>query len=447
MITDAHAPLAQSPVGWWCWLRRELAPFPGRSQMTLRVVVTVVLVAVISMALQVPQLAFSGFFVLFVTKENRALTLLTGAVMIVGITVACGVSLLLYPYTFDYPELRIPVMAGFIFTGMFLSRALVIGPLGFVIGFFTALLQTIAEGAPNTDALVRGVLWLWIAVVYPIALTIFINQVLLPADPWPALVAALTRRLDIARCALERIIREGATGEQTNDLLLEQATRGSSPLLALLNFAESKDPALKCRHASLVAAIVASEHLLSATAQLEFRSRQTLSEADLNCARILLENIRELIAAVPGHEPALSARPSLVVRATLPQLRELQFAAESFRDGLIRYISEEQTPAAATGKKSLFNADAFTNPAHVRFALKVTLAAMTCYLIYSGLDWPGISTAFVTCCFIALENTAATIRKGWLRLSGCLSGGLLGYFAIIVLIPRMESISSLTIIP
>jgi multidrug resistance protein MdtO len=94
----------------------------------------------------------------------------------------------------------------------------------------------------------------------------------------------------------------------------------------------------------------------------------------------------------------------------------------------------------------LFNPDAFTNPAHVRFALKVTLAAMTCYLIYSGLDWPGISTAFVTCCFIALENTAATIRKGWLRLTGCATGGLLGYFAIIVLIPHMESIASLVLL-
>jgi len=32
----------------------------------------------------------------------------------------------------------------------------------------------------------------------------------------------------------------------------------------------------------------------------------------------------------------------------------------------------------------LFASDAFTNPAHVHFALKVTLVAMFCYIVYEG---------------------------------------------------------------
>jgi len=68
---------------------------------------------------------------------------------------------------------------------------------------------------------------------------------------------------------------------------------------------------------------------------------------------------------------------------------------------------------------------------------------MTCYVIYTGLRWPGISTAFITCCFIALENTGATMRKAWLRLIGCALGGLLGFLSIMYLIPHMESIVSL----
>src|ERR1700744_5832919 len=97
---------AGPPLRWWGWLRRELAPFPGRRQMTLRIVASVVLVTAISMALQVPQLAFSAFFILFVTKENRTLTLITGMVMMAGITAACAISLFLFRFTFDYPELR-----------------------------------------------------------------------------------------------------------------------------------------------------------------------------------------------------------------------------------------------------------------------------------------------------------------------------------------------------
>ena len=430
---------------WAEWLRRELAPFPGRNAMTIRLVIAVVLVTIISLALQVPQLAFSAFFVFFVTKENRVLTLLTGIILIIGLTIATAVSLFFYRFTFDYPELRIPVMAGFVFIGMFLSRVFVIGPLGFGIGFFNALNQTIAESAPNTDALVRGQLWLWIAIIYPIALTVIVNQILLPAHPWTMLVRILTQRLDTTSGALRRIIKDGMAGGQNNPALLELATRGSSPLCTLLNFAESKDAELKHRHAFLVAMIAASEHLITATASLELREPYPISENDFQCAKALLVEMEQLRAAMQERPPILSPGNSTAVTATLPQLRELQFAARSFHNSLIENpadIVSNSKPA----KKPLFVADAFTNPTYVRFALKVTLAAMTCYLIYTGLNWPGISTAFVTCCFIALENTGATMRKGWLRLIGCSLGGLFGFIAIVFLVPHMESIVSLILL-
>jgi hypothetical protein len=141
----------------------------------------------------------------------------------------------------------------------------------------------------------------------------------------------------------------------------------------------------------------------------------------------------------------LSPSNSNAVTATLPQLRELQFAARSFRNSLIENPADAVSNSKPT-KRPLFVADAFTNPTYIRFALKVTLAAMTCYLIYTGLNWPGISTAFITCCFIALENTGATMRKGWLRLIGCSLGGLFGFLAIIFLVPHMESIVSLILL-
>jgi multidrug resistance protein MdtO len=100
-------------------------------------------------------------------------------------------------------------------------------------------------------------------------------------------------------------------------------------------------------------------------------------------------------------------------------------------------------PSHASKRKSLFVPDAFTNPAYVQFGLKVSLAAMICYVIYTALDWPGIRTAFITCIFIALESTEATMRKARLRLIGCAIGGLLGFLSIMYLVPHMQSIVSL----
>ena len=96
--------------------------------------------------------------------------------------------------------------------------------------------------------------------------------------------------------------------------------------------------------------------------------------------------------------------------------------------------------------RGLFVPDAFTNPAHVHFALKVTFAAMFCYIVYMAIDWSGIHTALITCTFIALESTGATLHKGVLRISGCIIGGALALFTIVFLMPHMDTIASLVVV-
>jgi multidrug resistance protein MdtO len=443
MSSVAFAKPKHFRPAWLEWLRRELTPFAGRLPMTTRLVVATAVVTVISMALRVPQAAFSAFFCFFVTKENRVLTLFTGVLMIFGVTVATIINILLYTWTFDYPEVRIPIMACLIFCAMFLARTFVIGPLGFAIGFFSALMLTIGEAAPDTEILVRNELWLWVAVVYPIALTVFINQLLLPADPWTALVEALEQRLDAAATALNRVIKDVSAGGQTNQALMNLATRGGTQMFGLLHFAEIKEPSLKGRHPFLVETISAASHLANAAAALEFREPVALSSDDILQAKILLAEIEQLKVALPEQERVLSSRTTPPPRPALSQLRELAFAVESFRDTMIRGHSSYSSTNVEESKKPLFNADAFTNPAHVRFALKVTFSAMLCYVLYTALQWPGISTSFITCCFIALGNTGATIYKSWLRFFGCLAGGLAGYLAIFFLLPHMVSITSL----
>jgi len=87
--------------------------------MTLRLVLGVVVVTIISMTLQTPLTWISAYMVFFVTKENRVITTLTGIGLFLGATIGIATSLLFYRYTFDYPELRIPVMAASVFAGMF----------------------------------------------------------------------------------------------------------------------------------------------------------------------------------------------------------------------------------------------------------------------------------------------------------------------------------------
>src|SRR5215472_15191096 len=175
-----------SDANWIGWLKSELAPTPLREIRTAILVVCVALCVIISMALQVPELAISAYMVFFFSQKTKTLTTLLGIIGLISITIAIGLTLWLYKFTYGHPELRIPVMAIAVFLGMWLSRVLVIGVLGFAIGFLVSYSQSIADQIPSPELIVRAALWLWVAFVYSVGLTVVLNRRFLPDDSAPA---------------------------------------------------------------------------------------------------------------------------------------------------------------------------------------------------------------------------------------------------------------------
>jgi multidrug resistance protein MdtO len=110
--------------------------------------------------------------------------------------------------------------------------------------------------------------------------------------------------------------------------------------------------------------------------------------------------------------------------------------------------SREEQPVGPDIREraSIFLPDAFTNPGYLRFALKTTIAAMLCYVIYSALDWPGLATSVLTCIITALNTVGATKQKQVLRLLGASFGGLIALGSIIFLLPEIDSITAVTVL-
>src|SRR6185369_15544403 len=180
-FTDARP----SRVEWINWLRRELAPSNDRKIRTLILTCGAALCVIISMSLQVPELAVSAYMVFFISKENKTVTTLVGLLGLIGLTIGIALSLLLYQLTYGRPELRIPSMAMALFLGMYLSRVLVLGPLAFILGFIIAVTQSIGDLVPSPELLVRASLWLWVALAYAIGLTVVLNRLFLRAPTGP----------------------------------------------------------------------------------------------------------------------------------------------------------------------------------------------------------------------------------------------------------------------
>src|SRR3954467_2568155 len=182
-MSAMFAEASSTDSDWIGWLRNELAPTRARAIRTAIIVGGAVLCVIISMTLQVPQLATSAYMVFFISKENKLLTKITGIGGVIVLTIGIGATLLLYKFTYGHPELRIAGMAITLFLGMWLSRVFLLGSLGFLFGFIVAVSQSVGEEVSSPELLVRGLLWLWVALAYAIALTVVLNLLFLPDTP------------------------------------------------------------------------------------------------------------------------------------------------------------------------------------------------------------------------------------------------------------------------
>jgi uncharacterized membrane protein YccC len=132
-----------------------------------------------------------------------------------------------------------------------------------------------------------------------------------------------------------------------------------------------------------------------------------------------------------------AARPS----GTGSPLDDLERTLDEIALAVPRPAESPGRPAAAPAPRpGLLLPDAFDNPEYVRFALKGTLAALICYVLFVGFDYPGIYTSVITCFVVSLSTIGASNQKGVLRFGGAAVGGGMGLIALMYLLPHVETI-------
>jgi multidrug resistance protein MdtO len=418
----------------WSFLRDELAVRPGRVAAAARIAGGCVLVVAIAMIYQIPLPAYMAYLVFLVSQKETASTLLTGVVGTLAVTLAVVLSLLLYTLDAAEPALRLPLMAGSTFGAMFLVRTMTLGPVAFLAGYILVLSQTLIDEFSSLEALTRIVLWLWVVVAVPAALTVLIN---LAIGARPARLAreSALHLLDEVTAAL----RAGAAG----DIRRHQAD--AVALAELRARAGLLDHDLR-RHAAGDTALIETlaELLLLVEllpAGLPAAVREPLAAACEACRAAFERGVAPASMMIEPSDDALAA----LVPAVRPAVAAVAAALERLASGLARRQVGGEAPGPKA-VKAMFVADAFSNPAYARYALKVTAAVMAAYVIYSGLDWPGISTAVTTCFFVALGTLGESMHKLTLRLSGALIGGLVGGLCIVYLLPEMQDIGQLSLL-
>jgi multidrug resistance protein MdtO len=426
----------------------SLKPFYGRGRITLRLAVACTLIVLVTYTFRMPFQDLMPFFVLFITKEEKVTTAVTALLVLFAVTIAVAAAILVYKFTGDRAEFRIPSIALEIFIGMYLFRVLSIGPVGWILGFVCAAAQSLVYLFPSPEETVHQFLWLWVAIAFSIAVAWLANLSLFPVSPVQLLQREFATGCHAVSAATEQLTTSQApAGVQ---LLRPLVKCGPIRFLKLLKLSliESRD--LRGKQVQLRRMILSLDKIarlifsygraqLKSSTSIAIASRET---AILSGLKEKAECFRQEFEA--GFVPSCTAtRPAMETAGNIaPQLLEAEYTLHDLAAGDAEAENQPQKAAAARRKPSLFVADAFSNPRHVQFAIKVTLAGMLGYLFYTASDYYGIHTVFYTPLIIALASTGATIHKGFLRIVGCIIGGALGLICSIWVIPRFETLET-----
>jgi multidrug resistance protein MdtO len=427
-------------AGFLGFLRRELAPTPGRGGATFRLTLACVIATIPILTHRIPLALMVMIMMYLITQEDTAATLLGSILGVVGATVGLGGALLVWMVALDIPWLRIACFVGFVFAGLWLKRVLVVGALGSVLGLPAALVMILPDLRPlPPESLVESALWLWLCITLGLTVNLGVLLLLAPGDPLTLLQRELDARLRVVEHMLRELAGTTELAPSPSEASLEAlATAGMSRPLALLKTASLTNAWARQRHETLATTITLVDRLVTDAGALRLLLVSSSSSAPIReslmrvadgCARARYA-VGERRLPPPVEDPAPSA-------STPAPLADMERTLEQL--SLIARI-EPPSPAAKESRPRLLLPDATTNPEYVQFALKGALAALICYVLFVGFDYPGIYTSVVTCFVVSLSTIGSSNQKGLLRFGGAVVGGVMGLLALMYAFPNVDGL-------
>ncbi|ARW48662.1 FUSC family protein [Acetobacter pasteurianus] len=399
-------------------------PAPGRLGYALRMAAGCTATVLVGEVWQVPDLAVPALVTMALWQKDRV----TNAVAAIGLNIII-LFLLAFVYglirlTLDHPLWLIIVIALLSFGFFFLGSASKLKPVAYMLGLIIVYALIAIDQVPVGEIVTRAVLYADLFLAVPGAVMVVLGLLICPS-PKTLLTEGITERLKLSISLLQN----------PDPTLLDHAS-------TLLNTGASE----MMRHVKM--------------AKLE----KIWSPQDLACLQ-QAANASVAVLALSCNAARSGATASAELLGTLTEMATI-FAQGDYPTSITPPANPEKcvtlrnlasllptftTPITEDSKKSeeksgFFVSDAFSNPDHIRFAVKGTAAVMSSYLLFKMLDWPGIHTCIITCFIVALPTTGEMISKLTLRITGALIGGVIDILSIIWVMPHLDGITGFLVL-
>ena len=426
---------ADSGIRWASMWRLIAEPSPGRLAFAARLALICTLVAIFAETYTTPEVALTVYLAFFLNKPNRMSGMALTIAITVLITFVVGLLLLLAEPVWTSPATRVSAMASISFVMLFLASASKLKPLASTIALVLAYALDVLGSVPVGELGMRGLLYAWLFVGIPALISAVVNLLVAPS-PRSIAQREIAERL---RAAADLLMEshDAATSEPARRVTMDDAETEAHLKLASLE---------KTSRAEDIAALKgASDCVVIVLSALQLMLDEPQAMPPENIKRAIEIRLLEVASVFAAGGYAAKVDPVNIDDACT----DLAVSAVAFLNAGLTQFGELRPDRNAEKPKEnagFFLPDAFTNPVHMQFAIKVTAAAMLCYLLYSILSWPGIHTALITCFIVSLGTAAESVEKLSLRILGCLVGAGLGLLGMIRVVPWVTSIGGLAVI-
>jgi multidrug resistance protein MdtO len=447
MATLAASTVApQSRPNWfWEFLRDEMQPYPGRVQLVIRMVLAATLAMIICEAYRVPYAFQAPVLALFVSRESTQATLKAVVVMCASLILGAVFVLVSAPFFTINATLHF-IWIGFALFIVFYALSAVNIYTGVLL--FSVIITVglpLWDRAVPAEVNVEDTLWLvWVGII-GVGSTLLVELAFARLRPGDNVIDPLAERLN----AVEAVLRCYAEGRAPDHNAVSNINRyvvlGTSLVRRNSQRSGFSLPYV-AQTGGLIALIGTLVDTTASLTELPARpsddERRRAAELADYLAQIRCDLLARRVPAPIKFQDLDTGAPGL------PLLHELEETV-----ALIPQVFAEPPRAEGEADRgqppsgSLLAHDAFTSAAHLQFGVKGALAAMLCYVLYTSVGWPGISTSVVTCTFTALSTIGSSRQKQVLRIMGAIVGGFIfGMGVQIFIFPYVDTIFGFTIV-
>ncbi|MBV8864730.1 MAG: FUSC family protein [Acidobacteriaceae bacterium] len=366
-----------------------------------------------------------------------------GAVSVALVSVLFGAVLLT-----GEPILHFAWAAGTLLLTFFLIDTLSEYRAGTAFGFLAVSSIAVWDFPANTETRVEATLWTALAILTAASVTVAVEAVFQRFHPFDQFAEGLCHRIQTVENLLRCLSQGSEIDKTTLDKLTQYAMTGTGSLRRLLLRSN-----LNPHHAAEMSAVVAligrlvdlSANIATINPHVTEPDKPRYAQAAKNLGKLrsglLNGTVRQILEFErTQEEPPVPGSFVPDIENAIARIPQVFVGQQPLSEFLPSAVDFERP-------SKLFKDDAFSNPAHFQFALKSTLAAVSCYLIYNAIDWPGLSTSVTTCMITALSTVGSSRQKQLLRVSGAILGGVgFSIAAEVFVLPRIDNIAEFTLL-